>query len=92
MTEAQPTLSHGDKYLVIYNGGPNDGQTDDRISTDGGFDQEITVLAAVDGKETMIAYALVDFTVVGGEYHVNYAYDAKDSEPVEDPEDRGDRQ
>jgi len=92
MTDAQPTLAHGDEYLVIYQGGPNDGQIDTRISTDGGFDTEITVLTAVGGKETLTDYNLVDFTEVGGKYHVNYAFDRKDSEPFDDPEDRGDRQ
>jgi len=92
MTDAQPTLAHGDEYIVIYQGGPNDGQIDTRISTDGGFDTEITVLTAVGGKETLTDYNLVDFTEVGGKYHVNYAFDRKDSEPFDDPEDRGDRQ
>ncbi|MET4781433.1 oligoribonuclease [Glaciihabitans sp. UYNi722] len=92
MTDAEPTLAHGDEYLVIYEGGPNDGQTDIRISTDGGFDAEITVLTAVGGKETLIDYNKSSFTEVGGQYHVVYRYDAKDSEPVDDPEDRGDRQ
>ena len=92
MTDAQPTLAHGDEYIVIYQGGPNDGQIDTRISTDGGFDTEITVLTAVGGKETLTDYNLVDFTEVGDKYHVNYAFDRKDSEPFDDPEDRGDRQ
>jgi hypothetical protein len=92
MTDSEPTIARGDEYIVIYQGGPNDGQTDHRISTDGGFDGEITVLTAVDGKETMIDYTLVSSTEVGGQYHVTYSYDAKDSEPVDDPEDRGDRQ
>ena len=92
MTDAQPTLAHGDEYIVVYQGGPNDGQIDTRISTDGGFDTEITVLTAVGGKETLTDYNLVDFTEVGGKYHVNYAFDRKDSEPFDDPEDRGDRQ
>ncbi|MDQ1598114.1 MAG: hypothetical protein QOI70_1538 [Microbacteriaceae bacterium] len=92
MTDAQPTIARGDEYIVIYQGGPNDGQTDSRISTDGGFDSEITVIAAVDGKETLIDYNLVDFTEVGGRYQVRYAYDVKDSEPISDPEDRGNRQ
>ena len=77
---------------MIYEGGPNDGQTDRRISTDGSFDSEITVLTAVDGKETLIDYNKASFTEVGGQYHVIYRYDAKDSEPVEAPEDRGGRQ
>ncbi len=92
MTDSQPTIARGDEYIVIYQDGPNDGQTDRRISTDGTFDDEITVLTAVDGKETMIDYTKLSYTEVGGQYHVTYAYDAKDSEPVDDPEDRGDRQ
>ncbi|CAN5147702.1 hypothetical protein BH09ACT1_BH09ACT1_18300 [soil metagenome] len=92
MTDALPTLSNGDEYVVIFTGGPNDGQTDKRIITDTTFDAEVTVLTAVDGKETMIDYNLVSFKEVGDEYHVTYSYDAKDSEPVEDPEDRGGRQ
>lgn len=92
MTETQPTLAHGDEYIVIYQGGPNDGQTDHRISTDGTFDTEITVLTAVDGKETLIDYTRVSWTEVGDQYHVVYAYDPKDSEPVDDPADRGNRQ
>jgi hypothetical protein len=92
MTETLPTLTNGDAYVVLYTGGPNDGQTDSRIITDTTFDQEITVLTAVDGKETMIDYTLTSFKEVGGSYQVTYAFDAKDSEPIADPEDRGDRQ
>ncbi len=92
MTDSQPTIAHGDEYLVIYSGGPNDGQTDTRIATENAVDAEITVITAVDGKETLIDYTYQSFVEVGGEYHVTYVYDAKDSEPVDDPEDRGDRQ
>ena len=92
MTESLPTLKNGDSYIVIYSGGPNDGQTDSRIITDTTFDTELTVIAAVDGKETMIDYNLVSFKEVGGSYQVVYVFDLKDSEPISDPEDRGDRQ
>ncbi|MHB1171542.1 MAG: oligoribonuclease [Lacisediminihabitans sp.] len=92
MSNDTPTLAHGDEYIVSYQGGPNDGQTDRRISTDGSWDSELTVLAAVDGKETLINYNATSWREVGGQYHVNYVYDAADSEPVEDPEDRGGRQ
>jgi hypothetical protein len=92
MTDAEPTIAHGDEYIAIYEGGPNDGQTDSRISTDGGFDSEITVLTAVDGKETMLDYVKTRIVEVGGQYHVTYIFDPKNSEPVADAEDRGDRQ
>jgi hypothetical protein len=92
MTDSAPTIAHGDEYVVIYSGGPNDGQTDRRIATDSSFDDEITVITAVDGKETLIDYTQESFVEVGGQYHVTYAFDPKDSEPTNDPEDRGDRQ
>lgn len=92
MTDTQPRITHGDEYVVIYSGGPNDGQTDRRIATDSSFDEEITVITAVDGKETLIDYRKVSFVEVGGQYHVTYSFDSKDSEPVNDPENRGDRQ
>lgn len=92
MTDAEPTIAKGDEFIAIYEDGPNAGQIDHRFSTDGTFDDEITVITAVDGKETLIDYTKSKVTEVGGEYHVTYVYDPKDSEPVDDPEDRGDRQ
>lgn len=92
MTDATPTLSHGDEYILLFVGGPNDGQTDSRISTDGSWDTEVTVVTAVDGKETLIEYTATEAKSVGEQVHVTYAYDAADSEPVDAPEDRGGRQ
>jgi hypothetical protein len=92
MTENKPTISRGDEYIVVYQGGPNDGRTDKRISTDGGWDTEITILTAVDGKESLTSYNYLSWRDVGGQYFVTYSFDKADSEPVEDPEDRGGRQ
>ena len=92
MTDTTPALSRGDEYIVLYSGGPNDGQVDHRISTDGRWDDEITVLTAVDGKETLENYDVVSWREVGGKYHVTYVWDKAESEPAEDPEHRGNRQ
>lgn len=92
MTDNTPTLARGDEYVVIYTGGPNDGQTDRRISTDGSWDAELTVLTAVDGKETMENYNAVSWKEIGETVHVTYAWDRAESEPSDDPEDRGGRQ
>lgn len=92
MSNEKPSITRGAEYVVIYSGGPNDGQTGTRISTDGTVDDEVTVLTAVDGKETMIDYNLESWREIGDQYHVTYTYDKADSEPVEDPEDRGGRQ
>lgn len=88
MTDAKPTLARGDEYIVIYSGGPSDGQTDRRISTDGSWDDELTVLAAEAGNETLINYDATSWREVGGVYHVTYTFDEKESEQVEDPADR----
>jgi hypothetical protein len=91
MSSDTPTLKRGDEYIVIFSGGPNDGMTGKRISTDGTWDAEITVITAVDGKETMLDYDVASWREVGGQYHVTYTFDASDSEQVEDPVDRGGR-
>jgi hypothetical protein len=88
MTDEKPTLEHGAEYVVIFSGGPFDGQTDRRISTDGTWDDELTVLAESHGHETMINYDATSWRVLGDTIHVTYTYDSGESEEVEDPADR----
>ena len=52
-------------------------------------DADVDVYAAVDGQETHLVYTSVSAKEVGESVHVTYALDAPDSDPVEDPEDRG---
>ena len=85
-----PELSRGDEYIVFYTGGPYDGQTDRRISTDGTWESEITVLAAVDGKETQLVYANPVARHVGQQVQVTYSWDQPDSEPLEALDERND--
>lgn len=80
MTDSTPTMSHGDEYVAIFSGGPNDGQTDKRISTDGTWDEEVTVLTLVSGKETLEIYTAQSVKEIGGVVQVTYVYDEKDSE------------
>lgn len=88
MTEAKPTLERGAEYVVQYAGGPSDGQSDHRISTDGSWDDSLTVLAAEAGNEVLITYDATSWREIGGVYYVTYSYDASESEALEDPEDR----
>ena len=90
MTDAKPTLQNGSEYVVLFSGGPFDGQTDKRISTDGTWDESITVLAEAHGHETMMNYDASSWRTVGDAVHVTYTFDAGDSEQVEDPADRQD--
>lgn len=92
MTDNSTTLTEGDTYLVIYTGGPFDGQTETRTATSDGYDSRIAAYAAVDGQETEIAYTAVSSKDFDGTLHVSYAVDVADSDPIDDPEDRGGRQ
>ena len=70
-------------------GGPYDGQNDKRISTDGTWETEITVIAAVDGKETQLVYVSPVAREVGDQVQVTYTWDTADSDPLEALEERG---
>jgi len=88
MSNNDVTLNHGDEYIVFYTGGPYDGRNDTRISTEGGWDDEITVIVALDGKETQLVYAHPVAKLVGDQTQVTYTWDQLDSEPIEDGAER----
>jgi hypothetical protein len=90
MTDTTLELSRGDEYIVFYKGGPYDGQTDRRISTDGKWEGSITVIAAFDGKETQLDYDFTDAKRVGDQVQVTYTWDPKESEPIEPLDERND--
>jgi len=90
MTNTEPTIARGDEYVVFYTGGPYDGQSDKRVSTDGSWDTEVTVLVALDGKETQVVYASPVAHKVGDQVQVTYSWDTADSEPLEALDERRD--
>lgn len=85
-----PELSRGDEYVVFYTGGPYNGQSDTRISTDASWDDEVTVIAAVDGKETQLVYGSPVAALVGSQVQVTYTWDEPDSDPLEALDERND--
>ena len=90
MTNSEPTIARGDDYVVFYTGGPYDGQSDYRVSTDGSWDDEVTVLVALDGKETQVVYSAPVARKVGDQVQVTYSWDTADSEPLEALDERRD--
>ena len=88
MTNTDSTLKRGDEYIVFYTGGPYDGRNDRRISTDGSWDSEITVLVALDGKETQVVYGSPEAHTVGDQVQVNYTWNPTLGEAIEDPDER----
>ena len=90
MTDTGVTIDRGDEYIVFYKGGPYDGRTDTRISTDGSWDTEVTVLVALEGKETQVVYDTPSAHKVGEQVQVTYTWDDADGEPLEDLDERRD--
>ncbi|MBX3100855.1 MAG: oligoribonuclease [Salinibacterium sp.] len=90
MSDSAPKVARGDEYIVFYVAGPYDGRNDTRISTDGSWETEITVIAAVDGKETQLVYDNPVAREVGGKVQVTYTWDAADSDPLEALDERND--
>ncbi len=60
MTDSKPTVAEGSEYVVFFDGGPSDGSTDTRISTDGSYDEQITDFVLIDGMETGIVYTATE--------------------------------
>ena len=90
MTNSDVKLTHGDEYIVFYDGGPYDGRTDTRVATDSGFDETLTVLVALDGKETQVVYSSPVAKNVGDQVQVHYSWDSAHGEPLEDLDERRD--
>ncbi|MCU1529335.1 MAG: hypothetical protein JWP75_3098 [Frondihabitans sp.] len=88
MTDENPTVAEGAEYVVFFEGGPSDGRTDRRVSTDGSYDAEITDFVLIDGTETGIVYKATRAHMMGDQLQVHYAVDVADSDPLEDPDDR----
>ena len=85
------TIHEGDEYTAIFHGGPFDGTTDTRTATSDAVDDEVTVYADVEGLQTAFAYKATKTRQVLDQTSVEYEYDAADSDPVDDLQDRGDR-
>ena len=90
MTDSKPTVAEGSEYVVFFEGGPSDGRTDTRISTNGSYDEEIVDYVLIEGIETGFVYTAGEAKMNGEQLQVHYSLDAADSDPVDDPEDRND--
>jgi hypothetical protein len=90
MTDATPTLKHGDTYTVIFSGGPSDGQTDSRIATESGWDSEIIVNGLEETSAAEFAYTATTAKEIGGAVQVTYVWDPKAADDLDATEERYD--
>lgn len=70
-------------YTAEFIDGPLQGQTDSRVLVHGKHDEHISMVAAVDGMESLFQYDEIDARDVQGRLHVRYRFDAGDSDPHE---------
>lgn len=74
-------------YIAEFIDGPLEGQTDTRVLVGGRPEARISMVAAVDGLESLFWYNESDQRDVQGRLHVKYLFDPQESDPVEsDPE------
>jgi hypothetical protein len=90
MSNETPTLKHGDEYVVLFSGGPSDGQTDTRIATESGWDDEIIVNGLESTAAAEFAYTAKEAKQVGDSVHVTYIWNPKDADDLEATEERYD--
>ncbi|MGO4102999.1 hypothetical protein AB4Y63_03530 [Leifsonia sp. YAF41] len=70
-------------YIAEFLDGPLEGQTDSRVLVRGAAEPRISMVAAVDGMESLFWYDKGDQRDVQGRLHVRYSFDPGDSDPVE---------
>ena len=72
-----------EEYVVEYVDGPLAGETDRRVLIGGRYDDRLGAVAAVEGLESLFWYNAGSTREIQGELHVQYTFDAPDSDPVE---------
>ena len=68
-------------YTAEFVDGPLAGQVDNRVLIHGKHDPRVSMMAAVEGVETLFWYDEVDTRDVQGRLHVRYRFDAGESDP-----------
>ena len=68
-------------YTAEFIDGPLAGQVDTRVLLHGEHEARVSMLAAVEGVETLFWYDEVDTRDVQGRLHVRYRFDAGESDP-----------
>jgi hypothetical protein len=90
MTSDLPALSQGDEYVAHFHGGPYDGQTEHRVSTDGSWPEQIMQIVNESAIDAELRYTAGNARDAGGTVLVDYTYSPEGSEGFIDPAERYD--
>lgn len=70
-------------YTAEFNDGPVAGDSEERVLSHGTYAENISVMALVDGLESIFRYKAVEARDIQGKLHVHYVFDEGHSDPYE---------
>lgn len=75
------TVDHADVYFTAeFIDGPLANTAEERVLIRGTHDERLSVVALVDGIESIFRYVAADNREVAGKLHVRYSFDQPDSD------------
>ncbi|CAB4553353.1 unannotated protein [freshwater metagenome] len=80
MSNSQP---HDVFYTAEFVDGPLSGDSQERVLVHGKHDVKLSVVALVDGLESIFRYNELETREIQGKLHVKYTFDAGISDPFE---------
>ncbi|CAB4909488.1 MAG: hypothetical protein F2808_07115 [Actinobacteria bacterium] len=78
------TPNHTDVFFTAeFIDGPLTGDSEERVLVHGTHDEKLSVVALVDGLESIFRYSAVEAREISGKLHVTYSFDQASSDPFE---------
>jgi hypothetical protein len=78
------TPNHADVFFTAeFIDGPLAGDTEERVLVHGTHDDKMSVVALVDGIESIFRYSAVESRDIAGKLHVTYTFNEASSDPFE---------
>jgi hypothetical protein len=78
------TSNHADVFFIAeFIDGPLAGDTEERVLVHGTHDEKLSILALVDGIESIFRYSAVESRDIAGKLHVTYTFNEASSDPFE---------
>ena len=78
------TPNHADVFFTAeFIDGPLAGDTEERVLVHGIHDEKLSIVALIDGIESIFRYSAVESRDIAGKLHVTYPFHEASSDPFE---------
>jgi len=78
------TPNHSDVFFTAeFIDGPLAGDSEERVLVHGTHDEKLSVVALIDGLESIFRYNAVEARDIAGKLHVTYSFNEASSDPFE---------